>query len=168
MMWAQKVIKMLLDASVLRGWMNLIRGITARGFPSPFVVYTWDTDALDMPKVNRRKSWRIWLTNTLNWRRKKSKNQTGITYTRFKLKIFPDEQENPCKSWWYWCTRAFCWLAENSNLLIAPKHLRLIAGRATAKNGWYYCWTITECNIWYAKSYQVLVSDTYVNCLKTL
>jgi hypothetical protein len=22
--------------------------------PSPFVVYTWDTDALDMPKVNRR------------------------------------------------------------------------------------------------------------------
>jgi hypothetical protein len=30
------------------------RGITARGFPSPFVVYTWDTDALDMPKVNRQ------------------------------------------------------------------------------------------------------------------
>jgi hypothetical protein len=30
--------------------MNLIRGITAEVFQAPFVVYTWDTDALDMPK----------------------------------------------------------------------------------------------------------------------
>lgn len=53
-------------------------------------------------------------------------------------------------------------------MLIAPKDLRLIAGRATAKTAdiiaersQTICWDMP-------RSYQVLVSDTYVNCLKNI
>jgi hypothetical protein len=34
--------------------MNRTRGTTKGDFSSPLVVYTWDTDALDTPKVNRQ------------------------------------------------------------------------------------------------------------------
>jgi hypothetical protein len=90
------------------------------------VVYTWDTDALDMPKSIVKFGGYDWQIPWIDGERKVRIKQES--YTRIQIKIFPDEQENR-KSWWYWCTRAF-WLAENSNLLIAPKHLRLIAGRA--------------------------------------
>lgn len=52
--------------------------------------------------------------------------------------------------------------------LIAPKHLRLIAGRATAKTADIIAERSQEVMYDMPKSYQVLVSDTYVNCLKNI
>lgn len=52
--------------------------------------------------------------------------------------------------------------------LIAPKHLRLIAGRATAKTADIIAERSQNVIYDMPKSYQVLVSDTYVNCLKNI
>lgn len=52
--------------------------------------------------------------------------------------------------------------------LISPKHLRLIAGRATAKTTEIIAQRSQDvCNDM-PKSYQVLVSDTYINALKNI
>ena len=52
--------------------------------------------------------------------------------------------------------------------LISPKHLRLIAGRATAKTSDIIAERAQNV-VWdMPRSYQVLVSDTYVNCLKNI
>ena len=52
--------------------------------------------------------------------------------------------------------------------LIAPKHLRLIAGRATAKTADIIAERSQNIVHDMPKSYQVLVSDTYINCLKNI
>jgi hypothetical protein len=52
--------------------------------------------------------------------------------------------------------------------LIAPKHLRLIAGRATAKTTDIIAERSQNIIYDMPKSYQVIVSDTYVNCLKNI
>jgi hypothetical protein len=52
--------------------------------------------------------------------------------------------------------------------LIAPKHLRLIAGRATAKTADIIAERSQNVIHDMPKSLQVLVSDTYVNCLKNI
>ncbi|WP_278035897.1 hypothetical protein [Flavobacterium nitratireducens] len=52
--------------------------------------------------------------------------------------------------------------------LIAPKHLRLIAGRATAKTADIIAERSQNVMYDMPKSYQVLVSDTYTNCLKNI
>lgn len=52
--------------------------------------------------------------------------------------------------------------------LISPKHLRLIAGRATAKTADIIAERSQNIIHDMPKSYQVLVSDTYVNCLKNI
>ena len=52
--------------------------------------------------------------------------------------------------------------------LIAPKHLRLIAGRATAKTADIIAERSQNIIYDMPKSYQVIVSDTYVNCLKNI
>lgn len=52
--------------------------------------------------------------------------------------------------------------------LIAPKHLRLIAGRATAKTADIIAERSQNIIHDMPKSYQVLVSDTYTNCLKNI
>lgn len=96
---AQKVIKMLLDASVLRGVNDPDKEeLPAEVFQPPFVVYTWDTDALDMPKVNRQV-----LADMIDkfpelTEKEKVRIKQESLIPGFKLKIFPDEQENPRKS----------------------------------------------------------------------
>jgi hypothetical protein len=52
--------------------------------------------------------------------------------------------------------------------LIAPKDLRLIAGRATAKTEDIIAERSQNVIYDMPKSYQVIVSDTYVNCLKNI
>ncbi|WP_051234469.1 hypothetical protein [Flavobacterium denitrificans] len=52
--------------------------------------------------------------------------------------------------------------------LISPKHLRLIAGRATAKTSDIIAERSQHVSRDMPRSYQVLVSDTYVNCLKNI
>ncbi|WP_278035896.1 hypothetical protein [Flavobacterium nitratireducens] len=53
---AQKVVKMLIDAGALRAVNEPDKEeLPKEIFQQPFVVYTWDTEALDMPKVNRQK-----------------------------------------------------------------------------------------------------------------
>jgi hypothetical protein len=96
---AQKVIKMLLDASVLRGVNDPDKEeLPAEVFQAPFVVYTWDTDALDMPKVNRQRlSEMIDKFPELTEKEKIRIKQESLI-PGFPLKIFPDEQENPRKS----------------------------------------------------------------------
>jgi ribosomal protein L20 len=96
---AQKVIKMLLDASVLRGVNEPDKEeLPPEVFQAPFVVYTWDTDALDMPKVNRQV-----LADMIDkfpelTEKEKVRIKQESLIPGFKLKIFPDEQENPRKS----------------------------------------------------------------------
>lgn len=52
--------------------------------------------------------------------------------------------------------------------LIAPKHLRLVAGRAMAKTTDIIAERSQNIIHDMPKSYQVLVSDTYINCLKNI
>ncbi|OJX55551.1 MAG: hypothetical protein BGO88_04875 [Flavobacterium sp. 38-13] len=52
--------------------------------------------------------------------------------------------------------------------LIAPKHLRIIAGRATAKTSEIIAQRSQDVMYDMPKSYQVLVSDTYINALKNI
>lgn len=96
---AQKVIKMLLDASVLRGVNEPDKEeLPAEVFQAPFVVYTWDTDALDMPKVNRQKLAEMIDNYPELTEKEKIRIKQESLIPGFPLKIFPDEQENPRKS----------------------------------------------------------------------
>jgi len=52
--------------------------------------------------------------------------------------------------------------------LIAPKHLKLIAGRAMAKTTRIIAKRSQNIIYDMPKSYQVIVSDTYINCLKNI
>lgn len=96
---AQKVIKMLLDASVLRGVNEPDKEeLPAEVFQAPFVVYTWDTEALDMPKVNRQKLAEMIDNYPELTEKEKIRIKQESLIPGFPLKIFPDEQENPRKS----------------------------------------------------------------------
>lgn len=96
---AQKVIKMLADAAVLRRVNEKDEEeLPQEIFQPPFVVYTWDAEALDMPKVNRQKLSEMIdkfpeLTEKERIRIKQESLIPG-----FPLKIFPNEQEDPRKS----------------------------------------------------------------------
>lgn len=97
---AQKVVKMCIDAGVILREVNTPdkEELPKEIFQPPFVVYTWDTDALDMPKVNRQKLSEMIdkfpeLTEKERIRIKQESLIPG-----FPLKIFPNEQEDPRKS----------------------------------------------------------------------
>lgn len=96
---AQKVIKMLADASVLRRVNEKDEEeLPKEAFQAPFVVYTWDTEALDMPKVNRQKlSEMIDKFPELTEKEKIRIKQESLI-PGFPLKIFQNEQEDPRKS----------------------------------------------------------------------
>lgn len=96
---AQKVVKMLLDASVLRGVNEEDKEeLPPEIFQAPFVVYTWDTEALDMPKVNRQKLSEMIDKFPEITEKEKIRIKQEALIPGFRLKIFPDEQENPRKS----------------------------------------------------------------------
>ena len=96
---AQKVIKMCLDASILRGVNEPDKEeLPAEIFQAPFVVYTWDTDALDMPKVNRQKLSEMIDNFPEITEKERIRIKQEALIPGFKLKIFPNEQENPRKS----------------------------------------------------------------------
>lgn len=96
---AQKVLKMCIDAGVFRRVNEKDEEqLAPELFQAPFVVYTWDAEALDMPKVNRQKLSEMIdkfpeLTEKERIRIKQESLIPG-----FKLKIFPNEQEDPRKS----------------------------------------------------------------------
>ena len=96
---AQKVVKMCIDAGVLRAVNEPDKEeLPKEMFQKPFVVYTWDAEALDMPKVNRQKLSEMIdkfpeLTEKERIRIKEESLIPG-----HKLKIFPNEQEDPRKS----------------------------------------------------------------------
>jgi hypothetical protein len=96
---AQKVVKMLLDVSVLRGVNEEDKEeLPPEVFQAPFVVYTWDTEALDMPKVNRQKLAEMIDAYPELTEKEKIRLKQESLIPGFKLKLFPDEQEDPRKS----------------------------------------------------------------------
>jgi hypothetical protein len=96
---AQKVVKMCIDAGVLRAVNEPDKEeLPDEVFQAPFVVYTWDAEALEMPKVNRQKlSEMIDKFPELTEKEKIRIKQESLI-PGFKLKIFPNEQEDPRKS----------------------------------------------------------------------
>jgi hypothetical protein len=96
---AQKVVKMCIDAGVLRAVNEPDKEeLPDEVFQPPFVVYTWDAEALEMPKVNRQKlSEMIDKFPELTEKEKIRIKQESLI-PGFKLKIFPNEQEDPRKS----------------------------------------------------------------------
>jgi len=96
---AQKVVKMCLDAGLLREVNTPDKEeLLSEIFQPPYVVYTWDAEALDMPKVNRQKlSEMIDKFPELTEKEKIRIKQESLI-PEFPLKIFPNEQENPRKS----------------------------------------------------------------------
>ena len=96
---AQKVVKMCIDAGIFRRVNEKDEEeLPQEIFQPPFVVYTWDAEALDMPKVNRQKLSEMIdkfpeLTEKERIRIKQESLIPG-----FPLKIFPNEQEDPRKS----------------------------------------------------------------------
>lgn len=96
---AQKVVKMLLDVSVLRGVNEEDKEeLPAEVFQAPFVVYTWDSEALEMPKVNRQKLAEMIDAYPELTEKEKIRIKQEALIPGFKLKIFPNEQEDPRKS----------------------------------------------------------------------
>ena len=96
---AQKVVKMLLDVSVLRGVNEEDKEeLPPEIFQPPFVVYTWDTEALEMPKVNRQKLAEMIDKYPEITEKEKIRIKQEALIPGFKLKIFPNEQEDPRKS----------------------------------------------------------------------
>jgi CRISPR/Cas system CSM-associated protein Csm2 small subunit len=96
---AQKVVKMLLDVSVLRGVNEEDKeDLPAEVFQPPFVVYTWDSEALEMPKVNRQKLAEMIDAYPELTEKEKIRIKQEALIPGFKLKIFPNEQEDPRKS----------------------------------------------------------------------
>lgn len=96
---AQKVVKMAVDAANLRGVNEPDKEELAKElFQAPFVVYTWDTDALDMPKTNRRAlDKQIDAYPELTEKEKDRIKQESLI-PGHKLKLFPNEQEDARKS----------------------------------------------------------------------
>ena len=96
---AQKVVKMLLDVSVLRGVNEEDKDeLPAEIFQPPFVVYTWDSESLDMPKVNRQKLAEMIDAYPELTEKEKIRIKQEALIPGFKLKLFPNEQEDPRKS----------------------------------------------------------------------
>lgn len=96
---AQKVVKMLLDVSVLRGVNEEDKEeLPAEVFQAPFVVYTWDSEALEMPKVNRQKLAEMIDAYPELTEKEKIRIKQEALIPGFKLKLFPNEQEDPRKS----------------------------------------------------------------------
>jgi hypothetical protein len=96
---AQKVIKMCLDTSVLRAVNEPDKEeLPPEIFQAPFVVYTWDTDALDMPKVNRQKLSEMIDNYPEITEKERIRIKQEALIPGFPLKIFPNEQENPRKT----------------------------------------------------------------------
>ncbi len=96
---AQKVVKMLLDVSVLRGVNEEDKEeLPAEMFQAPFVVYTWDTEALEMPKVNRQRLAEMIDAYPELTEKEKIRIKQEALIPGYKLKIFPNEQEDPRKS----------------------------------------------------------------------
>lgn len=96
---AQKVVKMCLDAGVLRAVNEPDKEeLPAEIFQPPFVVYTWDTEALEMPKVNRQKLSEMIDKYPELTEKEKIRIKQEALIPGHKLKIFPNEQEDPRKS----------------------------------------------------------------------
>lgn len=96
---AQKVVKMLLDVSILRGVNEPDKDeLPPEVFQAPFVVYTWDSDALEMPKVNRQKLAEMIDAYPELTEKEKIRIKQEALIPGFKLKLFPNEQEDPRKS----------------------------------------------------------------------
>lgn len=96
---AQKVVKMCLDTAVLRGVNEPDKEeLPAEVFQPPFVVYTWDTEALEMPKVNRHKLAEMIDKYPELTEKEKNRIKQEALIPGYKLKIFPNEQEDPRKS----------------------------------------------------------------------
>lgn len=94
---AQKVVKMLLDASVLRGVNEPdVEELPAEVFQPPFVVYSCDAEFLGMPKANRQKLSEM--IDKLPELTEKEKIQIKREALVLPLKAFPNEQENARKS----------------------------------------------------------------------
>lgn len=94
---AQKVVKMLLDASVLRGVNEPdAEELPAEVFQPPFVVYSCDAEFLGMPKANRQKLSEM--IDKLPELTEKEKIQIKREAMILPLKVFPNEQENARKS----------------------------------------------------------------------
>lgn len=94
---AQKVVKMLVDASVLRGVNEPdIEEIPAEVFQAPFVVYTSSAETLGIPKPNRQRlAEMIDKFPELSEKEKEHlKREAGIK----QLILFPNEQEDARKS----------------------------------------------------------------------
>jgi len=96
---AQKVVKMCLDAGVLRAVNEPDKEeLPAEIFQPPFVVYTWDTEALEMPKVNRQKLSEMIDKYPELTEKERIRIKQEALIPGHKLKIFPNEQEDPRKS----------------------------------------------------------------------
>jgi len=72
--------------------------LPAELFQPPYVVYTWDTEALEMPKVNRQKLAEMIDKYPEITEKEKNRIKQEALIPGFKLKIFPNEQEDPRKS----------------------------------------------------------------------
>ena len=96
---AQKVVKMCVDAGVLRAVNEPDKDeLPAEIFQPPFVVYTWDSEALEMPKVNRQKLAEMIDAYPELTEKEKIRIKQEALIPGFKLKLFPNEQEDPRKS----------------------------------------------------------------------
>jgi ribosomal protein L20 len=96
---AQKVVKMCLDAGVLREVNTADKEeLPAEIFQPPYVVYTWDTEALEMPKVNRQKLSEMIDKYPELTEKERIRIKQEALIPGHKLKIFPNEQEDPRKS----------------------------------------------------------------------
>lgn len=96
---AQKVIKMLLDASVLRAVNEPDKEeLPAEIFQAPFVVYSCDAEFLGMPKVNRQKLSEMIDKFPELSEKEKIQIKREALIPEFPLKIFPNEQEDARKS----------------------------------------------------------------------
>lgn len=96
---AQKVVKMCVDAGVLRAVNEPDKDeLPAEIFQAPFVVYTWDSEALEMPKVNRQKLAEMIDAYPELTEKEKIRIKQEALIPGYKLKLFPNEQEDPRKS----------------------------------------------------------------------
>lgn len=96
---AQKIVKMNVDAAILRGVNEPDKEeLPKELFQPPFVVYTWDAEAIDMAKPDRSKiSKQIDAYPELTEKEKDRIKQESLI-PGYKLKLFPNEQEDARKS----------------------------------------------------------------------
>ena len=94
---AQKVVKMLIDASVLRAVNEPDKEeLPAEIFQAPFVVYSCDPEFLGMPKANRQKLSEM--IDKYPELTEKERIQIKREALILPLKVFPNEQEDARKS----------------------------------------------------------------------